>query len=69
MTIHHDRQVTRVHRVIVTGDTEAERNEEDARLRELGYRRTLWVMGSPWSMYFGRTEVVADTARGDEVAL
>ena len=60
MTIHHDHQITRVHRIIVTGDTEVERNEEDTRLRALGYRRTLWVMreGGAWEMVFVRSEAL-----------
>ena len=68
MTITHQK-IEIVYHVTATGTGEDERNEADDYLRSLGYVRSLWVDGDDWSMNFVRTEVVADTARGDEVRL
>ena len=73
MTIHHDRQtITRVHRIEVTADTEDEIDKMDYNRRRRGYQRKLLIKSDvdpPWSAVFVRTEVVADTARGDRVWL
>ena len=73
MTIHHDREtITRVHRIEVTADYEEEIDKMDYNLRQHGYQRKLLIKSEvdpTWSAVFVRTEVVADTARGDEVGL
>ena len=71
MTIHYNhQQIWTSQRVHVTGTGEAERDAVEAHLRSLGYQRKLWVTGDDgWEMRFVRTEVVADTSRGDKVAL
>ena len=71
MTIHFDRKtITRVHRIEVTADTEDEIDKMDYSRRRRGYQRKLVIKSDvdhTWSAVFVRTEVVADTARGDEV--
>ena len=52
------------HRVIVKGDTEAERNAECDKWAAKGYKRSIWITGTPWEMIFVCTE-----AEGDEVTL
>ena len=61
MTIRQDhQQTTRVTRVTVSGDTEAERNAEEDRRRAQGYRRALWETfeGGGWRCTFVRSEEV-----------
>jgi hypothetical protein len=71
VTIRYDRQqIVKYQRVDVVADSEEEIDKVSRYLHEHGYQRKLLIKDErkpEWSAWFIRTEVVADTARGDVI--